>query len=108
MSPEVSEATPVEVVAMITAGALLVDVRELSEWEAGRIAGAQHLPLSELPQRWKELPDADCTVFICRSGGRSMAAAEAFAASGRAGCVNLDGGVKGWVQATQPFDGFVA
>lgn len=107
MTNEVHEALSTEVADLAKTGALMVDVREHQEWEAGRIASAVHLPLSELPNRWQELPDADCTVFICRSGGRSLAAAEAFAASGRSGCVNLAGGVQGWVQAGLPFDGSV-
>jgi rhodanese-related sulfurtransferase len=107
MAADVQDSLPTEVVEFAKTGALMVDVREQQEWDAGHIAGSIHLPLSDLPNRWKELPDADCTVFICRSGGRSMAAAEAFAASGRSGCVNLAGGVQGWVQANLPFDGAV-
>lgn len=105
---EVDDLPPVEVDALRAAGALLVDVREADEWDAGRIPGTTHLPLSELPQRWRELPEAERTVFICRSGGRSMAAAEAFAAAGRPGCANLMGGVAAWAQAGLPFDGTVA
>lgn len=105
---DVDDLLPAEVDALRAAGALLVDVREQEEWDAGRIPGATHLPLSVLPQRWQELPDAERTVFICRSGGRSMAAAEAFAAAGRPGCVNLMGGVTAWAQAGLPFDGAVA
>lgn len=107
MAAEVQEALPSEVAELAKGGALMVDVREQQEWDAGHIVGSVHLPMSELPNRWKELPDADCTVFICRSGGRSQAAAEAFAASGRTSCINLVGGVQGWVQASLPFDGTV-
>ncbi|MGI9116408.1 MAG: rhodanese-like domain-containing protein [Gaiellales bacterium] len=99
---------PAEVQELQRTGALLVDVRERDEWEAGRIPGAVHLPLSELAQRWRELPDADATVFVCRSGARSRQAADAFAAAGRAGCANLHGGSQAWVQAGLPFDGHVA
>lgn len=99
---------PAEVRALQLDRALLVDVRELDEWEAGHIDGSFHLPLSELGDRWQELPDADRTVFICRVGGRSRAATDAFAAAGRPGCANLMGGVQAWVQAGLPFDGRVA
>lgn len=105
---DVEDLLPAEVDALRAEGALLVDVREQEEWDAGRIPGTTHLPLSVLPQRWRELPDAERTVFICRSGGRSMAAAEAFAAAGRPGCVNLMGGVAAWAGAGLPFDGAVA
>ena len=55
--------TPVEAQEWQRGRALLVDVRELDEWDAGRIAGSLHLPLSELADRWQELPDADQTVL---------------------------------------------
>jgi rhodanese-related sulfurtransferase len=108
MEPEVDDVDAGEAAALVAAGALIVDVREPAETAAGRIPGAILLPLSELPQRWRELPDADRTVFVCRSGARSESAAHAFAAAGRAGCANLLGGVAAWAAAGQPFDGVVA
>ncbi len=107
VAAEVQESLPIEVAELAKSGALMVDVREQLEWDAGHIAGAVHLPMSELPNRWNELPDADCTVFICRVGVRSLAAAEALSAEGRSGCINLVGGLQGWVQASLPFDGTV-
>ena len=107
MATEIQESLPVDVAELVKSGALMVDVREQQEWDAGHIAGSVHLPLSELSDRWKELPDADCTVFICRVGVRSLTAAEAFAAAGRSGCINLAGGLQGWVEASLPFDGTV-
>jgi rhodanese-related sulfurtransferase len=64
--------------ALTKQAAQLVDVRELSEWNAGHIAGALHLPLSEL-ERAKTLPAVlkkDQPVYLyCRSGRRSAVAA---------------------------------
>ena len=37
--------------------ALLVDVREADEWTVGHIVGAFPMALSELPERWRELPE---------------------------------------------------
>ncbi|MGA0122245.1 MAG: rhodanese-like domain-containing protein [Gaiellales bacterium] len=108
MEPAVEDVSPEEAEALIAAGALIVDVREQDEWDAGRIEGALHFPLSTLQARWQELPDAERTVFVCRSGGRSMMAAEAFAAAGRAGCANLMGGAQAWAAAGRPFSGRVA
>ncbi len=104
---DVPDLTPAEVLELQRAGALLVDVREADEWQAGHVPGALLLPLSELPERWRELPDADRTVFVCRTGGRSRQAADAFAAAGRAGCANLGGGSQAWVAAGLPFEGRV-
>ncbi len=66
--------------------AVLVDVREPSEWEAGHLAEARLLPLSEL-QKLAESPDAakklsaklpkDKVVYLhCRSGRRVLKAAK--------------------------------
>ena len=107
MPTDIQQSLPIEVAELAKSGALMVDVREQQEWDAGHIAGSVHLPMSERPDRWKKLPDADCTVFICRVGGRSQTAAEAFAAAGRSGCINLAGGLQGWVEASLPFDGTV-
>mgnify|MGYP006292936575 CR=1 FL=1 len=108
LEEDAPDLTPAEVRALQEAGALLVDVREHVEWEAGRIPGAWHLPLSEVQDRWRDLPDADRTVFVCRSGARSRQAADAFAAAGRPGCANLQGGSQAWVAAGLPFDAVVA
>ncbi|MDX6377690.1 MAG: hypothetical protein QOE98_1993, partial [Gaiellaceae bacterium] len=59
------------------AGALLLDVREQDEWDAGHAAGAIHVPMSELQERYSELPAREATLIICRSGGRSDAVAHA-------------------------------
>ena len=62
-----------------------VDVREDDEWALGRAAGAQHLPLGQLPDRLEELdPDTDYYV-ICRTGGRSARAATGHLAPQAAG-----------------------
>ncbi len=78
------------------AGALLLDVREQDEWDAGRAPGAIHVPMSELQERYTELPERASTLVICRSGGRSDAVAHALARIGRAGCANVVGGMQAW------------
>jgi phage shock protein E len=54
-------------------GAVYVDVRRPDEWLSGHIAGAVHIPVQELEQRWKELEqyrDRDIVLY-CRTGRRS-------------------------------------
>jgi rhodanese-related sulfurtransferase len=77
--------------------AVLLDVREPDEWQAGHIEGALHIPLAQLPLRTGELPDGELFV-VCRSGGRS---ARAVAWLGQHGysAVNLDGGMGAWAAA---------
>ncbi len=60
----------------------LLDVREDDEWAAGRIDGAKHIPLSQLPARLGELDRDRIVVTVCRSGGRAGKAAELLAGSG--------------------------
>ena len=62
--------------------AVLVDVREKSEWNAGHIQGAVFLPLSELnagideKQLVKRLPKGKIIYTHCVVGKRSLAAAK--------------------------------
>src|SRR5438128_310082 len=51
-----------------------LDVREPDEWEAGHIAGAQHIPLGELRERLAEVPKGRTILTGCPHGNRSEAA----------------------------------
>jgi molybdopterin/thiamine biosynthesis adenylyltransferase/rhodanese-related sulfurtransferase len=76
--------------------ALLVDVREPFEWDAGHIDGARHLPLGDLPHRLNELPrDAD-VIFYCQTGGRSARALDLARESGLTRAKHLRGGYVAW------------
>ena len=56
-------------------GALILDVRQPSEFEKGRLEKAVNIPLPELRARLDELP-MDCEIWAyCRSGQRSYFAA---------------------------------
>ena len=45
----------VQAVALADGGAVLLDVREPHEWQAGHAPGARHIPLSRIPRRAAEL-----------------------------------------------------
>jgi rhodanese-related sulfurtransferase len=104
------ELSPERVKELLEAGeATLVDVREDAEWEAGRVPGAVHIELNELPARAEEVPKDRTAVFYCRTGNRSAMAAEAFAQAGW-DAHNLGGGLVAWVErgfAIEPSDGQV-
>lgn len=84
-------------------GAVLLDVREPYEWQAGHAPKAVHLSLSAiaagagLPPRARSRP----LVVICRSGNRSRQAAELLAARG-ADVVDVAGGMAAWARAGLP------
>lgn len=79
----------------------LLDVREDDEWQAGHIAGAQHIPLAELGDRLGELPAGRTIVAVCRTGVRSGAAVRGLRQIGRQ-AENLEGGVADWARAGYP------
>ena len=62
--------------------AVLVDVREKSEWDRGHVSGAAFLPLSELnsgitaAELQKRLPKGRIVYTHCAVGKRSLTAAE--------------------------------
>lgn len=91
-------------------GAQLIDVRADHEWEAGRIAGATHLPLAELAGRTGELDKDRPVVLYCRGGNRSSMAAAALAEAGY-DAVKMSEGIVGWDEADLPLEpegGYVA
>jgi rhodanese-related sulfurtransferase len=95
---------------LVDEGAQLVDVRADHEWEVGRIAGASHLPLDELPQRVGEIEKDRPVVVYCRGGNRSSMATAALAEAGF-DAVKLSDGIVGWDEADLPLEpegGYVA
>ncbi|HEX4669508.1 MAG TPA: rhodanese-like domain-containing protein [Solirubrobacterales bacterium] len=111
MSEETAkEVSREEAQKLIDEGAQLIDVRAEHEWEAGRISGATHLPLDELPQRTSELDKDRPVLLYCRGGNRSTMAAAALAEAGY-DATKLSEGIVGWAEAGLPLapdDGYVA
>ena len=71
----------------------LIDVREVDEFTAGHISGAQNLPLSTLPENYRELDKQIPYHIICQKGGRSARACEFLEAKGYQ-VTNVEGGVE--------------
>jgi hydroxyacylglutathione hydrolase len=80
----------------------VVDVRGQTEWDAGHIPGAVHLPLATLSNRLDELPRDRPLVLQCQSGGRSSIASALLQAHGFEDVTNLRGGIRGWREAGLP------
>jgi rhodanese-related sulfurtransferase len=96
--PEVGPARAQDLQAQ---GAVLLDVREDAEWQAGHAPKARHIPLHRLPARLGDLPSNRTVITVCRSGGRSARAAALLAREGR-DVLNLAGGMHAWAQAGLP------
>lgn len=88
-------------------GALLLDVREADEWDAGRVADSVWIPMGEFRARLAEIPKDREIVVVCRSGSRSANVAAGLLARGY-DAVNLAGGLVAWTAAGIAFDGDVA
>lgn len=100
-------AVPTVRVDELPADAVLLDVRENYEWQAGRIPGAMHVPMNELPNRigydpGPLAPDAPIVV-VCKMGGRS-AQVTAWLRHHGYDAVNLDGGMLAWAAAKRPME----
>jgi len=63
-------------------GALVLDVRTKAEFADGHVAGSLNIPLSELPDRLKELDPARPILACCASGMRSAKAKSILDAAG--------------------------
>ena len=86
--------------------ALVIDVRDTGEYEAGHIAGARHVPEKQLTERLKELEKfkGRSLIVVCRSGMRSGAAVQVLRRDGFNAAVNLQGGIGAWQQAGMPLE----
>jgi rhodanese-related sulfurtransferase len=83
-------------------GMQVVDVRHKHEFEAGRIDGALHIPISELRSRMNEIDPTIPVVTVCRTGDRSARAAQLLNESGYR-AENLEGGMVAWEKQRLPF-----
>lgn len=110
MADETREVSRDEAQKLIEDGAQLIDVRADHEWEAGRIAGATHLPLAELAGRTGEIDSERPVVLYCRGGTRSTMATDALVEAGF-DAAKLSEGIVGWDAADLPLEpegGYVA
>ena len=84
--------------------AILVDVREDSEWHAGHAAEAMHLGKGILERDLeKAIPDPNTEIIMyCGGGFRSALTADAAQKMGYSTVTSLTGGYKGLVAANWP------
>jgi rhodanese-related sulfurtransferase len=85
------------------AGAVVLDVRNPDEYQAGHVPGATLIPLPQLGARQDEIPEGDPIYVICATGGRSLTAARAMVQAGYR-AVSVAGGTRGWIEQGHPFD----
>jgi rhodanese-related sulfurtransferase len=83
---------------MMDDGAVVIDVRNPDEYQAGHLPGATLIPVNSVFARREELPEDKKIIFVCAIGQRSALAAEMAAAGGLPAdrIFSLDGGTDAW------------
>lgn len=85
--------------------AVVLDVREDSEFYAGHVPHSVHVPLGQLAkhaelEKYKSRP----VIAICRSGMRSGRACSVLRKNGFEQVYNLAGGITAWERANMPME----
>jgi rhodanese-related sulfurtransferase len=99
----VREVSANEATQLLEDDAVLLDVRQENEWNAGHAPMATLIPLAELADYVDELPRDRLIICACRSGGRSLRAATFLQDQGF-DTVNLTGGMMAWFSEDLPFE----
>jgi len=76
--------------------AVVLDVREPEEYAQGHVPGAINLPQAELASRLEELPHDRTLLTMCRSGSRSLRAAQFLKQVGFNRVASVKGGTEAW------------
>ena len=109
----IKECTIRDMQACMTAGTLLVDIREAKEFAQGHLPGAIHISrgllefeiLPAIEKRGDIANAVDCDIVLyCGTGGRSALAAKSLDAMGFTNVRSMDGGIVGWAEAKLPID----
>jgi rhodanese-related sulfurtransferase len=83
--------------------AVVLDVRDQAEYEAGHILGARNLPMARLESSDLKRKDKPVIVY-CQTGERGPKAAATLKKQGFEKVVNLSGGLAAWKQAGLPVE----
>ena len=87
--------------ALAEGSAQVVDVREPYEREAGYVEGTEHIELQQLAGAAQSLDRERPVIFYCRSGVRSLMAAQAFQRAGY-DAYSMAGGLVDWAGEGRP------
>lgn len=80
---------------LVESNAFIIDVREKDEYELGHLINSINIPLSELRQRYSEIPKNVPIYLHCRSGQRSYNAVMALQHMGYEKVYNISGSYLG-------------
>ncbi|HVT63145.1 MAG TPA: rhodanese-like domain-containing protein [Legionellaceae bacterium] len=82
----------------------LIDIREPQEWSEAHIPNVLHIPKQDLAGYClaQNIPYSQDIYLHCRSGMRSMAAAEQLQSMGYQSVYSVEGGIVAWENAGYP------
>jgi rhodanese-related sulfurtransferase len=100
----VEQADTLKATRLYNDDALVLDVRQDSEFSAGHIPKARHIPLGQLAGRLQELEKfkGKPILVTCRSGHRSARACGMLKKAGFENVYNQEGGILAWERANLP------
>ncbi len=101
----VANVSPTEAVVLMNRDKpLILDVRDATEFAAGHIQGAKHIPVAELLSRIKEIEKFKNKVVLvhCQKGMRAKAACAILRGQSFTQLHNLQGGLDSWTEAKMP------
>nr|WP_231893651.1 rhodanese-like domain-containing protein [Rhodococcus sp. EPR-279] len=81
--------------------AILLDVREDDEWQAGHAPDAVHIPMGDIPSRAGEVDNQSEVYVVCKAAGRSARVVQYLNRVGY-DAINVDGGMLAWQAAGRP------
>lgn len=107
MLDEAKEVCPTTTQSLLKQGYTLVDVRERDESArlAFDVANLISMPLSELEQRYAELPTDRPLILACQDGSRSLRATYYLMNKGYTNVTNMKFGMERWVARDFPIQG---
>ena len=94
----VTHVSAADAVRLINRGALVIDVRKPTEFEAGHIVNARNIELDRLQQENDAIAKKKDKILlaVCENGGLSGKAAGFLRKAGYANSFSLRGGILGW------------
>jgi hydroxyacylglutathione hydrolase len=101
---------PAQIAAEVQDGrAIILDVRNQTEWDEAHIPGARHIMLGYLSEQAPDLVGSDLVgsnrlVVQCQTGARSAIGASILQAQGITNVANLMGGIRDWQLANLPIE----
>lgn len=86
--------------------AVVIDVREASEFKGARLSNSRNIPLGQLENKIQDLEKFKDRpiVVLCQGGNKSASAIGLLKKAGFAEAVALAGGLQAWQQAGMPVD----